>query len=423
MPMGGMIRTLKEEKAYTAFSSALLLYTVFSSLSNYSASAFGIKLYCIALLSATVFFLFKFTQDLNFVQNWKLLPGSLFILFFAAYFGLSILYSLNPWFGFLKWLNFILSFLPLIAGYYILFSTITRERFVRLSIIVIGVLIFSTGVLVFSQPFNYGGTHWLSLTNWSHVVYGRIIGMFLILMLILYKTEIIELKSYQAVLVFVFLFYLNQRTGYRSGLVALALTVPFIVFYYLPKKQYRKKILIILLAVVLTIPFMYLHSSANNAPQKRVVSLMHYSYGKMSEDEPLQTRYKLNNLCRQFIQDYPITGVGWGGFRNQLLDPDPMILKYPHNILLEFWVELGIPGLLIFLAFLVWSFRHLWKIHPLFAISYLYPLTIALFSKDIPDQTIFTIFFAILLLPKDMLERWRNSIGKNGRDPKNSVVV
>lgn len=406
---------LKEEKAYTAFSSSLVLFTAFSSLSNYSTSAFGIKLYCAALVLCTGFLLFKFTQDISIVRNKRVIRGIGIFLFFTAYFGFSIVYSLNPWFGFLKWLNFILSFLPLIGGYYILFSTITKERFARLSVVVLAVLFVSTLILIFSQPFNYGGTHWLSLTNWSHVVYGRVIGMFLIIMLILYKTEIVEFKSYQAVLLFIFLFYLNQRTGYRSGLVALALTIPPIVLYYLPGKQYRKKMLIILLAVVLTLPLMYIHSSKNNAPQQRVVSLMHYSYGKTSEDEPLQTRYKLNNLCRQFIKDYPIAGVGWGGFRNQILDPDPIILKYPHNIFLEFWVELGVPGLLVFLIFLIWSIRRLWKIHPLLAISYLYPLTIALFSKDIPDQTLFAVCFAILMLPSELTGDWKKNLsGKSG---------
>jgi O-antigen ligase len=423
MPMGGMFRMLKEEKAYTAFSSALLLYTAFSSLSNYSASAFGIKIYCTALLLITGFFLFKFTPDVKINRNRKILSGSAIFTFFTAYFGLSILYSLNPWFGLLKWLNFLLSFLPLICGYYILFSTITRERFVRLSLVVLAVLIFSTMVLIFSQPFNYGGTHWLSLTNWSHVVYGRVIGMFLIIMLILYKTDIVEFKPYLAVVLFVFLFYLNQRTGYRSGLVALALTSPLIILYYLPGKQYRKKLIIIALSVVLTIPLIYLHSSKSNAPQQRVVSLMHYSYGKMSEDEPLQTRYKLNNLCRQFVQEHPITGIGWGGFRNQALDPDPIILKYPHNIMLEFLVELGITGLFVFMVFLIWSIRRLWKIHPLMAISYMYPLTIALFSKDIPDQTLFAVFFAILILPAATLEQWRESfLGKHRESDASETV-
>jgi O-antigen ligase len=115
-------------------------------------------------------------------------------------------------------------------------------------------------------------------------------------------------------------------------------------------------------------------------------------------------------LCRQFIAVHPVVGVGWGGFRNQVLDPDPMILKYPHNILLEFLVELGIPGLLIFLTFFVWSFRRLWKIHPLIAFSYLYPLAVALFSKDIPDQTLVTIYIAILVLPESHLKIWRQNI-------------
>jgi O-antigen ligase len=407
MPECGFFKILKEEKAYTAFSSALLLYTAFSSLSNYSFSAFGIKLYCAALLLVSGLFLYKFNPDVKFRWDKKAYLALALSGAFTLYFGLSILYSMNRWFGLLKWLNFILSFFPLIAGYYIFLRTITQKRFIRLAILTLVVLVCSAFVLIFIQPFNYGGTHWLSLTSWSHVVYGRIIGLCLIVMLILYKIDGLPIKPYQAVLVFGFLVYLIERTGYRSGLVALVVTVPIIVLYYIPEKQFGKKLLILIIAASLTAPLIYFHATKNAAPQKRVASLMHYSYGKMSEDEPLQTRYKLNNLCRHFIQEHPVTGIGWGGFRNQVLDPDPMILKYPHNILLEFWVELGMPGLLIFLIFLIWSFKRLWKVHPLIAFSYLYPLTVALFSKDIPDQTLFTIFFAILMLPDDLLDEWR----------------
>ena len=410
MPGGGFFRFLREEKAYTAFSSVLLLYTAFSSLSNYSFSAFSIKLYCTVLLLITGIFLFKFTPEMNIRLGRKVYMAMSVFALFSLYFGLSIFYSMNRTFGLLKWLNFILSFFPLIAGYYILFCSITKERFKRLAIIILVVLIFSAFVLIFVQPFNYGGTHWLSLSSWSHVVYGRIIGLCLIVMLILYKIDGMPLKPYQAVAVFGFLVYLIERTGYRSGLVALAFTVPIIVLFYIPRKHYGKKLLILILSVSLALPLIYLHTAKSSAPQKRVVSLMNYSYGKMSEDEPLQTRYKLNNLCMQFIEEHPITGIGWGGFRNQILDPDPMILKYPHNIFLEFWVELGIPGLLIFLTFLIWSFRRLFKVHPLLAFSYLYPLTVALFSKDIPDQTIYTIFIATLMLPDSTLNAWRLKI-------------
>jgi putative inorganic carbon (HCO3(-)) transporter len=59
------------------------------------------------------------------------------------------------------------------------------------------------------------------------------------------------------------------------------------------------------------------------------------------------------------LQQNPILGNGLFGFRTTLLEQNYQgeILNYPHNIFLNFWVELGILGLISFLAIVVLAVR------------------------------------------------------------------
>ncbi len=63
-------------------------------------------------------------------------------------------------------------------------------------------------------------------------------------------------------------------------------------------------------------------------------------------------RTELWKETTNLLNDYPLFGSGLAGFQNALAPYHPMpaveIYKYPHNIFLNFWAELGIFGALIF---------------------------------------------------------------------------
>jgi O-antigen ligase len=77
----------------------------------------------------------------------------------------------------------------------------------------------------------------------------------------------------------------------------------------------------------------------------------HFTYPRIYNDT------KTIRLClwegtRNIIEKSPLVGTGLGGFKsvyidNRTCDSEP--LEYPHNIFLNFWVEVGLVGLLIFL--------------------------------------------------------------------------
>ena len=63
------------------------------------------------------------------------------------------------------------------------------------------------------------------------------------------------------------------------------------------------------------------------------------------------------------IETSPLLGNGLNGFRQALVSQNfaGEILNYPHNIFLNFWLELGILGLLSFLAIVTLCFRQYFK--------------------------------------------------------------
>ncbi|MDO8599527.1 MAG: O-antigen ligase family protein [bacterium] len=67
----------------------------------------------------------------------------------------------------------------------------------------------------------------------------------------------------------------------------------------------------------------------------------------------------------QLLRDHPIRGAGLAGYQTAIApyhtNSRVEIFLYPHNLLLAVWVELGLAGLLIFLAILYQLFRVLFS--------------------------------------------------------------
>jgi O-antigen ligase len=97
----------------------------------------------------------------------------------------------------------------------------------------------------------------------------------------------------------------------------------------------------------------------------RITSAFDFS----TEDNTGVARAKIWAAALRIIKDYPVTGIG----QDQFLYADPsygvpqlrfFTTSHPHNWILDFWLRLGLPGLLWILALLVFFFRHtylLWR--------------------------------------------------------------
>jgi len=63
----------------------------------------------------------------------------------------------------------------------------------------------------------------------------------------------------------------------------------------------------------------------------------------------------------ELISDHPLLGVGLSGYKSEIhryrIDKWIEIFQYPHNILLNFWIEIGALGILAFILIFYWVFK------------------------------------------------------------------
>ena len=85
-------------------------------------------------------------------------------------------------------------------------------------------------------------------------------------------------------------------------------------------------------------------------------------------DPSQQNRFVLWSAARDIIKHNPIYGVGLMGFheayKSYPLGPDRVVQNYPHNFFLNFWVEIGLVGMLAMLGLLYIfqkKIRYLWN--------------------------------------------------------------
>jgi len=78
-----------------------------------------------------------------------------------------------------------------------------------------------------------------------------------------------------------------------------------------------------------------------------------------------QVRLTIWQETWQLLQDQPLTGAGLAGYQQAVAPYHQAkhieIYQYPHNLILNFWTELGLFGLIAFIWLLVIVFRHLYR--------------------------------------------------------------
>ncbi len=391
--------TGRKEIWYFFFLLALVAETIFSPISNYKLSSFVIKGIVTFFLFTTIIVMYRKNiisfGTLNSEFSSTLIQLNIFLIFCAV----TLLYSSNRYFGSLKWFNFILSFYPLLIGYYLFFISFSRKRGLIFLGIVTLIILTSVPVIVFSHPFAYDGIYTLSLTKWSHVIYGRFIGSVSLLFLLLYLSKIFVFSWKTVIPFFAFIFLLNLLTGLRASILAIIIIVFALTVYALVKKNYLYGGTIFF-SLFLSLTFFYIFPGLNQEAENRTENLIVYSMGDDVADGPIKARESLYKTSVNIIKDNWITGVGFGGFKNISFGYDAYLIEYAHNMFLEFWVELGLMGVVVIFLFLYKLFRGTLKISPLLGIAALYPFILSMFSKDIPGQTLFALSLALISLPE-----------------------
>lgn len=150
-----------------------------------------------------------------------------------------------------------------------------------------------------------------------------------------------------------------------GGYIGLALTLPLLILIALPRRG-RWYSLIILTVLVVLLGFVI----ASHWEAVRT-----WAMGSDLATDPalslnsLQGRLEVWSRAIYGIQDFPFTGMGMNAFRKVVNVLYPLFLVSPdtdighaHNEFLQAALDLGIPGLIAFIALYIGAFWMLWEI-------------------------------------------------------------
>lgn len=187
--------------------------------------------------------------------------------------------------------------------------------------------------------------------------------------------EFVKLRKYFWPLVLLFLVTL-ALTESASAILAL---ITVLAIYYLCQEKNRLKWLY-LAAIVVAILF-------------GTYYLVHHT----PKSGSVAARQEIYKAAVQIGNKHPLTGIGMANFPRYFLELDiPGRLNFeamhPHNIFLAFWVYMGWPGLLAFLALLITLFRK----KNLSAQPLYYFAALAIIINGLTDTTFFKNDLAIV---------------------------
>jgi probable O-glycosylation ligase (exosortase A-associated) len=144
-------------------------------------------------------------------------------------------------------------------------------------------------------------------------------------------------------------------------------------------------------------------------------------------DRSAQGRINAWTFAVRLIQDYPITGGGFGTFTPKLFliyAPDPTDVHGPHSVYFGILGEHGIPGLFLFLALIASAFYSLHDVYKaakfrgdevalsyanMFRFSLVGFLISGLFLARAYFDYLYTILACIVVLRKVCFEQWNNA--------------
>ena len=370
-----------------------------SSITNYSLRSFIIKFAASGILWCMIVIDIKKSKF-----NYKSFAKSKYfkrlltiLIVFTLLLLTTLSYSFNPLFGTKKLLGFIISTIPTIIAFSYLLKTNNETRVKVFMISLTVAAVFSVFLILILQPFSYYDMNIKNITSWSHVIYGRFIGSVYLIILFFY----LNTKDKTLITFFPLAFAVIIIGVYLSGLRAMILGVSILtpitlLISFLQKKVNIKKIAALVVVIAASITVIITVIPGNEILTGRLENLQDFEKLRFNVDGPIQTRYHFYKISFDILKEYPILGVGFGGFRNYKNDIATQTRKYPHNLFLEFAVELGIPGILfcIYLLYLIFSSAK--KISIEVFIFFLFALWLAMFSKDISSQSLLWIGLAFV---------------------------
>lgn len=185
-----------------------------------------------------------------------------------------------------------------------------------------------------------------------------LVPIFFLNLLNLLEDKKIYLKIFN-VLVFILTFFTIFWSRSESAIIAIiAGLIIFTSFKLINNKKYFVFVVSGILLVSFLFPFVVKSPEKIDEPNTKIYSIKEKL---LLQDLSGQIRRQMYKETISFIKDNLIFGAGLVGYQDKIVNYHKFnyieIFLYPHNIFLNFWITLGIFGLLGFIWLLIEFFR------------------------------------------------------------------
>lgn len=396
------MKNLKSKIGIFLLIASFLFNLIISGISNYSFNSLLIKI--ISGVTSAIVILFFFKNELKeFLRSIKK-SSVLLVVMFILYLSVSLLWSSNPGFGAEKVIHFVIGNGAMVLSFGVILgmeegsrqsSVYSRQssigsgqssvssRQLALWIVIIGVIACAIAILL--DPFDPNIPYSFELTRWSHVAFGRFTGLALIMAYLFMQYEIIIKKKLLYMSIIFLFIYSIIYSGYRGGMVAAVLAISIDTFYRIirhPEIRIRAIMNYIIIAVIILLSFFIMNW--NNGKMERWKNLTVLAGKEVIVDQSINSRIEGYTVAWKMFEDSPVTGSGLGSFNgNHYGSEIGVVLKYPHNIFLEFFCELGLIGFGFLSLFIGTIIKKLCQAKSELLVIFIYGIVLAMFSKDL----------------------------------------
>ncbi len=390
-------KTIFLERVFTTtlFVIILLLFASIN-ISNVTRNIFILKL----SLIFSFFFLYQ-VEKKSFpkLKNFKFHDTKYFVFYLVLVVisFLSLFFTTYSRYGALKLLNIIFN-LPILFIFKLYFESITYKNLKTILIILAIIIIVSFFILILANPFIQIETYSFKVTRWSHVIFSRVFSfMFLFLFSIFFYVNERKTLVLISIIIPIVLFEIYFASLRAATLGIIIFVVTSLFYIYKNRIVSQKKINLLIVSFIIFIALFFVVKT-NSVVENRYEQVFNIGTDKLQENDGINARFIAYEKSIPIIKNNWLLGIGLGAFKGYGNDEYLDWIKYPHNMFLEFQVELGIFGSLFFLFYLVITFVKLKNISFQLLLIWLFALWLAMFAKDIPSNLI--VFIPLIFYGK-----------------------
>jgi hypothetical protein len=314
------------------------------------------------------------------------------LFFFTAFHGVSLLYTHNFSYGFSKFYGIIFNLVLNILALRFILVNFSEDILKKL----IEVILYSGAALTIISmmmgPFvsfydENLQMKFMGINMWSHVGFGRYMGFAFITALVnIFYTG--YLKKFQFDKFFLLITFAGLiLSGLRSAITCSLIIAAVVTIYSLKKKNIPlgKIFLFIAGGAVILLIAAYFNNSFSIL-FNRYSQVLNIFHQKDLNDGAISTRLHIYRYSVELFLQNVFIGKGLGSFYDESLYLYTRGLKYPHNIFIEYAIELGSLGLMFILSLLIYLYKKVISISTILSFVFLYFLLLSMFSYSIPFQ-------------------------------------